>query len=77
MKPLHSSNDSNLAHETSRKDIGERLKQAFHAAMGSLAAPSCGEGLCVPKKIERRRVGYRPEEGSIRTIMFLGSWSHT
>ncbi|KAK4785992.1 hypothetical protein SAY86_002681 [Trapa natans] len=76
MKPLNPSSDSSLAQET-RGGIGERMKRAFQAAVTSLAAPNCRNGLWVAKKIDRRRISCSPEEDSIRTIMFLGSWSHT
>ncbi|OWM63514.1 hypothetical protein CDL15_Pgr019463 [Punica granatum] len=76
MKSPYPSGDSSLTHETKRT-IRERLKQAYEAAVISVATPDHQTTrIPISKEIERRKTGHRVEE-PIRTIMFLGSWSHT
>lgn len=77
MKPHNLSNDGSLTHE-SKRTIGEKLKQAIDAAMDAMARNELGKGnsLLFSKEIERRNWSHHAED-PIRTMMFLGSWSHT
>ncbi|KAJ4850586.1 hypothetical protein Tsubulata_017187 [Turnera subulata] len=80
MKPHSLSTDGSLAHE-SKRTIGEKLKQAIDAATVNMARKGLtGKGsssnLMFSKENGRRDWSYRAEE-PIRTMMFLGSWSHT
>lgn len=73
MKPQHLSGDS-----SSKRTMGEKLRQAWAAAMVAMAGSGTmkGGGISISKAIERRnrRSGV---EDPLRTMMFLGSWSHT
>ncbi|PON96588.1 hypothetical protein TorRG33x02_075690 [Trema orientale] len=68
--------------QDSKITFGEKLRQACEAALVSMAGPGSGSnqnrrrGLLIPKDIERRK-GTHQVEDPIRTMMFLGSWSHT
>ncbi|KAK9282122.1 hypothetical protein L1049_005034 [Liquidambar formosana] len=74
MKSEHFSGGSPLIHE-SKRTVGEMLKQAYETAMAWNGAPN-GRGLPISKEIERRKRSFGAED-PIRTIIFLGSWSHT
>ncbi|CAK8572814.1 unnamed protein product [Lathyrus sativus] len=68
MKPhLHVSGENSPTNEF-RKPVGEKLKRIEDASRKG------GVQMC--DKIERRRWSHRDED-PIRTLMFLGSWSHT
>ncbi|TKY61797.1 hypothetical protein E2542_SST11650 [Spatholobus suberectus] len=72
MKP-HVSGESSLANESSRS-VGEKLHQVCKAAMVAITTDA--------SKQRRRllpcnqRLSHQAED-PIRTLMFLGSWSHT
>lgn len=79
MKPQNISGESSLIQE-SKRTVGENFRQIIKAAM--VAVDGRGNGSSRPisnsKEIERRNgnMGYGVED-PIRTMMFLGSWSHT
>ena len=77
MKPQQFSGEGSLGAE-SKRTFREKLRQACEAALGSKAHNNQND-LLISKEIERRRWvknNYRAED-PIRTMMFLGSWSHT
>ncbi|PWA71412.1 hypothetical protein CTI12_AA280860 [Artemisia annua] len=79
MKPQHLSGDSSAAHECTRM-VKERLRQAFRATM--LVDATRKESSHVKTHVSNVEEVKRPNrvlntEDPIRTIMFLGSWSHT
>lgn len=77
MKPQHISGDGSL-NQDSKRTVGEKLRQAYEVARIAVAETRVWEGCSLPisKEIERRRRSYHAED-PIRTMMFLGSWSHT
>jgi hypothetical protein len=77
MNPQHLSGEGSLAQE-SKKTVGENLRLAYEVARIAVAKNRVWEGCSLPisKEIERRRWSYHAED-PIRTMMFLGSWSHT
>jgi hypothetical protein len=77
MKPQHVSGDGSLTQD-SKRTVGEKLRQAYEVARIAVAENRVWEGCSLPisKEIERRRWSYHAED-PIRTMMFLGSWSHT
>lgn len=79
MKPQQFSGDSCLSQE-SKRTIREKIGRVYEAALvamaGSNGAQNGGSSFLVSKQIERRRWNNRTED-PIRTMMFLGSWSHT
>ncbi|EXB40837.1 hypothetical protein L484_009082 [Morus notabilis] len=79
MKPQQFSGEGSLGKEPKRT-FRERLRQACEAAFVSKSGYEVDQNgrrsLSIPKEIERRRCSYRAED-PIRTMMFLGSWSHT
>lgn len=79
MKPsVQLSGDGSLAEE-SKRTVGEKLRQACEVAVTAIAKSRAnweGYSLPISKEIERRKWSYRAED-PIRTLMFLGSWSHT
>ncbi|PSR94768.1 Homeobox protein [Actinidia chinensis var. chinensis] len=86
MKPQNLSSESSLVHE-SKRTIGEKFWQICEAARVAVAENNRplkrkGKGnppISFPREMERRNGnrGYRGLEDPIRTVMFLGSWSHT
>ncbi|KAM6540980.1 hypothetical protein CsatB_005427 [Cannabis sativa] len=81
IKPQPFLGDSCLSQEP-KKTLGAKLRQACEAALVSMDSygsnQNCGKSLLIPKDIERRKVVYQYKaEDPIRTMMFLGSWSHT
>ncbi|KAL2345400.1 hypothetical protein Fmac_006685 [Flemingia macrophylla] len=66
MKP-HVSGEASLANESRRSAAGEKLHQVCKAAMVAITTTN---------HRTNQRLGRRQEE-PIRTLMFLGSWSHT
>ena len=79
MKPQQFTGDGSVGKE-SKTTLGEKLRQACEAALVSMAGFGSNQNrrrsLLIPKDIERRR-GTHHAEDPIRTMMFLGSWSHT
>ncbi|KAL8100945.1 hypothetical protein AgCh_032991 [Apium graveolens] len=79
MKPQHLSGDSSLIRE-SKMTIGEKLRQAYATTMtvmvGDTTPNERRRGIKFSKEIERRQ-GRSGLEDPLRTMMFLGSWSHT
>lgn len=76
MKPY--SGDSTLILE-SKRTVGEKLRQAYRSAMVAVSeneTTARGREILISKEIERRDRGSGLED-PIRTMMFLGSWSHT
>ncbi|KVH94444.1 hypothetical protein Ccrd_003473 [Cynara cardunculus var. scolymus] len=78
MKPQHISNDTSMIHECKR--VGERLRQAFQATV--MAADSQNGSIDSERRVQYAKETNRPKrkmnvEDPMRTIMFLGSWSHT
>ncbi|XVF21940.1 hypothetical protein REPUB_Repub12eG0132300 [Reevesia pubescens] len=79
MKPHQSlSGDNNSLIGESEGTIRERLKQVYQAAMDAMVKNGVQRGhrILIPKEMERRNGNYYAED-PIRTMMFLGSWSHT
>ena len=78
MKPQNLSGDNSLIGELSERTIRERLKQICQAAMDAMVNNEVQRGhrILISKEIERRNGSYSTED-PIRTMMFLGSWSHT
>lgn len=80
MKPQQLTNDPSAIIECKRMIKG-RIRQAFHATMfasndnrsESLSSKTKGSYV---DKVERLEQNVNTED-PIRTIMFLGSWSHT
>ncbi|KAH7862680.1 hypothetical protein Vadar_008059 [Vaccinium darrowii] len=81
MKPQNFSGDSSLIQE-SKRTIGENFRQVIKAAMVAVAGNNGRSGSSRPisfsREMERRNgnMNYGVED-PIRTMMFLGSWSHT
>ncbi|KAJ4727646.1 Histidine--tRNA ligase [Melia azedarach] len=79
MKHQHISGESSLGHD-SKRTIGEKIRQAYEAAMvavgGDHGVQRGRSGRSINRGTERRKSSYRAED-PIRTMMFLGSWSHT
>lgn len=77
MKPQNICGESSLCEE-SKRGFRQKLGQAYEAALLVMARNGAqkGRGLLISKSIERRRWNYSAED-PIRTLMFLGSWSHT
>lgn len=77
MKHHQVAGESSLTHD-SKRTIGEKFRQAYEAAMVAAAGDGVQRGcnVFINRGIERRKPSYRAED-PIRTIMFLGSWSHT
>ncbi|KAK8614564.1 hypothetical protein V6N13_068364 [Hibiscus sabdariffa] len=80
MKPQSLSGDhNNSLMAESKGTIREKLKQVCEAAMDVMAKNGVQRGhnrVPISKEIERRSSNHHAEE-PIRTMMFLGSWSHT
>lgn len=74
----NSNNNSVMGESNGRMMIRERLKQACEAAMDAMAKKGVQRGhrVLISKEIERRNGSHYADE-PIRTMMFLGSWSHT
>ncbi|XVF80526.1 hypothetical protein PTKIN_Ptkin15bG0080500 [Pterospermum kingtungense] len=65
--------------ELSERTMRERFKQVCQAAMDVMVKNGVQRGhrtSLISKEIERRNGSYSTED-PIRTMMFLGSWSHT
>lgn len=77
MKHHSFSGESPLINE-SKRTVGEKLRQAYEAAVVAVAGKGSPNGCSAPilKEIERRKRSYGVED-PIRTMMFLGSWTHT
>ncbi|WOG83769.1 hypothetical protein DCAR_0102947 [Daucus carota subsp. sativus] len=78
MKPHHLSGDSSLIRE-SKMTIGEKLRRAYATTMTVMVGdtnPNQRGNIKISKEIERRN-GRSGLEDPLRTMMFLGSWSHT
>lgn len=80
MKPQHLSGDGSLAQE-SKRTVGEKFRQVYEVAIIAMAKNGAWEyggctSLPISKEIERRKWSYHAED-PIKTLMFLGSWSHT
>jgi|UniRef100_A0A2N9EC73 hypothetical protein len=78
MKPQQLSGDSSLTQE-SKRTVGEKFRQAYEVAIIAIAKNRVWEActnLPISKEIERRKWSHHAED-PIRTLMFLGSWSHT
>lgn len=77
MKPQHFSGDSSLIRE-SKMTIGEKLRRAYATTMTVMVGDKTPSerGIKISKEIERRN-GRSGIEDPLRTMMFLGSWSHT
>ncbi|PWA99722.1 hypothetical protein CTI12_AA003750 [Artemisia annua] len=78
MKLQHLSGDSSAVHECTRM-VKERLRQAFRATM---LVDTRNESSHAKTHVSNVEEFKRPDrvlntEDPIRTIMFLGSWSHT
>ncbi|KAJ0052861.1 hypothetical protein Pint_01011 [Pistacia integerrima] len=75
MKHQHVSGDH---HQDSKRTIGEKLREALKAARVAVAGDGIegGHNPSFTRRNERRKPSYRAED-PIRTMMFLGSWSHT
>ncbi|KAG4913686.1 hypothetical protein AAZX31_19G196400 [Glycine max] len=73
MKPHVSGESSNLAKESSRS-VGEKLHQVCKAAM--VAITTDGSNQRSSRLLPNQRLSLQSED-PIRTLMFLGSWSHT
>ncbi|KAM7501246.1 hypothetical protein LguiB_000150 [Lonicera macranthoides] len=76
MKPH--SGDSTLILE-SKMTVGEKFQKAYRSAMVAVSGNETtvkGREILISKKIERLDRGSGLED-PIRTMMFLGSWSHT
>ncbi|XWS76537.1 hypothetical protein CRYUN_Cryun01aG0185200 [Craigia yunnanensis] len=78
MKPQSLSSDNSLIGEL-EGTIRERLKQVWQAAIDAMVRNGIQRGhrILISKAIERRNVISYYTEDPIRTMMFLGSWSHT
>ncbi|KAB2605171.1 hypothetical protein D8674_004888 [Pyrus ussuriensis x Pyrus communis] len=79
MKPQNICGESSLCDESTR-GFRETLRQAYQAAMVVMAGHgghNNGRGLLVSKPIGGRRRWNNYAEDPIRTLIFLGSWSHT
>lgn len=85
MKHQQFSGEGSLAvGQEKKRTFREKLRQACEAALVSKyevdqngrRSLSNNNNNNLPKDIERRRWSYRAED-PIRTMMFLGSWSHT
>ena len=79
MKPQHLSGDSSVVHECTRL-VKERLRQAFRVTM--LVVDTRNESSHAKTHVSNVKEVKIPNrvlniEDPIRTIMFLGSWSHT
>lgn len=77
MEPQHLSCDGSLTQESDRT-VGEKFRQAFEVARIAVAKNRIWGGCSLPisEEIERRRWSSDAED-PIKTMMFLGSWSHT
>lgn len=77
MKPQHFSGDSSFIRE-SKMTIGEKLRRAYATTMTVMVGDKTPNerGIKISKEIERRN-GRSGIEDPLRTMMFLGSWSHT
>nr|KYP51028.1 hypothetical protein KK1_027241 [Cajanus cajan] len=69
MKP-HVSGEGSLAKE-SRRSVGEKLHQVCKAAMVAITTDATNH-----RTLLTCNHVHKPED-PIRTLMFLGSWSHT
>lgn len=82
MKPQHLSSDTSMIHECKRM-VGERLQQAFQARIvvedsRSERSESSDSERKIYNTKQVKRLNRRVKmDDPIRTIMFLGSWSHT
>ncbi|TQD76427.1 hypothetical protein C1H46_038055 [Malus baccata] len=79
MKPQNICGESSLYDESTR-GFRETLCQAYQAAMVVMARhgrQNDGRGLLVSKPIGRRIRWNNYADDPIRTLIFLGSWSHT
>ncbi|CAL5433225.1 unnamed protein product [Camellia sinensis] len=89
MKPQNFSGDSSLIHE-SKRTIGEKFRQVYEKAIVSMIGNEipmrsrsdrdykCRYDRLFSREIERQKGNWRyGVEDPIRTMMFLGSWSHT
>ncbi|RDX69032.1 hypothetical protein CR513_51907, partial [Mucuna pruriens] len=72
MKP-HVCGESCLANESSRS-VGEKLHQVRKAATVTITTDASKQRRLL--LTSNQRLGLKPED-PIRTLMFLGSWSHT
>ncbi|KAI4301383.1 hypothetical protein L6164_034667 [Bauhinia variegata] len=73
MKPHSVSGDGSLGNE-SGITIGEKFRRVYEAAVMAMTTDSLEQRRIVMSKQSERR--HRANE-PIRTMMFLGSWSHT
>lgn len=71
MKP-HVSSESSLGNESSRS-VGEKLHQVCKAAMVAITTDGSKQSRLLTCN---QRLSHHTED-PIRTLMFLGSWSHT
>lgn len=76
--------DGSVTEKESKRTIQERIGQVYEAAVvamggsyGSQNQEHRSGSSSISKEIERRRRWSYRTEDPIRTIMFLGSWSHT
>ncbi|EOX95016.1 Uncharacterized protein TCM_004602 [Theobroma cacao] len=78
MKPQSLSGDNSLIGESERRIWRGRLKQMCQAAMDAMVPSGVQRGhrILISKVVERRSWRCSTED-PIRTMMFLGSWSHT
>ncbi|KAL4558847.1 hypothetical protein LXL04_037051 [Taraxacum kok-saghyz] len=81
MKPQHISSDTSVIHDCKRM-VGERFRQAFQATTivvddNKRSGISDTERRVLNAKEVKRKNRRVNTEDPIRTIMFLGSWSHT
>ncbi|PWA71410.1 hypothetical protein CTI12_AA280840 [Artemisia annua] len=79
MKPQHLSGESSAVHECTRI-VKDRIRQAFRATM--LVDDTRNESSHAKTHVSNVEEVKRPNrelntEDPIKTIMFLGSWSHT
>ncbi|TQD71691.1 hypothetical protein C1H46_042773 [Malus baccata] len=78
MKPQNTCGESSLCEEPTR-GFREMFQQAYQAAAVFMANQGDQRNrrvLLVSKPVERRRWSCSAED-PIRTLIFLGSWSHT
>lgn len=85
MKSQHISGDGYSVTDPneSNRTIRERVGQAYEAAVMAISGAQNqdhhrgGSSSSISKEIDRRRRWSYHTEDPIRTMMFLGSWSHT
>ncbi|XP_054803731.1 uncharacterized protein LOC129306954 [Prosopis cineraria] len=78
MKPHPVSGEASRPND-SAKSIGDKLRQVYQAAVVAVTADSLKQPrLLLRNQTERRGRSHRASaDDPIRTLMFLGSWSHT